>query len=272
MRSVILPGTDLSSSRLGFGLSGLHRLLRSRSRQSLLAAAYDCGIRYFDTAPYYGHGIAERELGSFAMTRRDQVLIATKFGIEPHPRFGRFPSLMYARLAADATLRRITGRDDFAVERKRDFSAANAASSLNRSLRELRTDHVDILYLHEPILSRLLEADLLLEALQGFQSAGKVRYFGVAGSVQDCLAISRSQPALGRLMQIDATAGGLQILNEASIPFQASFGHFRKKDHPVDQLLTAAINSNRQGVILFSTTQPVRVASMVKLLTSLDAA
>ena len=82
MRTVALPGTSLLSSRLGFGLSGLHHLLRSKDRQNLLASALNHGITYFDTSPYYGHGVAERELGTFARGRRSGILLATKFGMQ----------------------------------------------------------------------------------------------------------------------------------------------------------------------------------------------
>jgi D-threo-aldose 1-dehydrogenase len=273
MRTVALPGTDLSSSRLGFGLSGLHRVMRSGNRQTLLATAYDCGIMYFDTAPYYGHGIAERELGRFAMGRRDQILIATKFGIEPNAWLSRFPLLMYSRLATDAALRRVTGRNAFVVRRRNNFSAANAAKSVDRSLRALRTDYVDILYIHEPTLSRLIDADELIRALQGLQSAGKIRYFGVAGKARDCLAILNRHPALGRLLQVDAAAGNeeLELLNSASVAFQASFGHFRGKKDSMTQLLAAAIGANRQGAVLFSTTRPNHIGSMVDLLARMEA-
>ena len=273
MRTLALPGTDLSSSRLGFGLSGLHRIIRSRNRQALLATAYNCGIRYFDTAPYYGHGIAERELGKFAIGRRDQILIATKFGIEPNPWLSRFPPLLYSRLATDAALRRFTRRNEFVVKRKIDFSAVNAAKSLDRSLRALRTDHVDILYIHEPTLSRLIDADDLIKTLQDFRSAGKVRYFGVAGKARDCLAILNCHPALGRLLQVDAADGNeeLELLNAASVPFHASFGHFRGKKNSTTKLLAAAIGANRGGAVLFSTTRPNHIGSMVDLLARMEA-
>jgi aryl-alcohol dehydrogenase-like predicted oxidoreductase len=273
VRTVALPGTDLSSSRLGFGLSGLHHLLRSRNRQTLLATAYHCGIRYFDTSPYYGHGIAERELGKFAIGRRGQILIATKFGIEPNAWLSRFPALMYSRLAADKALRRLTGRNTFVTRRSNDFSAANAAKSLDRSLRALRTDCVDILYVHEPTLSRLTDADDLIKTLQNLRAAGKVRYFGIAGKARDCLAIVDRHPALGRLLQVDAAAGNgeLELLNSASIPFQASFGHFRGKKESMTRLLAAAVGANRDGAVLFSTTRPRHISSMVELLAQVEA-
>jgi hypothetical protein len=81
LRRVTVMDTSLSTSRIGLGTHALHRLFSSRARQNLLAAAYGRGLRYFDTAPSYGAGIAELELGRFAAARRARLVLATKFGI-----------------------------------------------------------------------------------------------------------------------------------------------------------------------------------------------
>ena len=274
MRTVALAGTRLSSSRLGFGLSGLHRVLRSRDRLALLAAAHHSGITYFDAAPYYGHGIAEQELGRFAGGRRSDLLIATKFGIQADPWLNRFPTLMYARLGAGASLRRVMKREPPAVKTQRDYSGSNAVKSLERSLRALRTDHVDILFLHEPTLALLNDAERLLDSLRGLQASGKVRYFGLSGGVRDCLDITRAYPHLGTLLQIDAAqgAGELQLLRKSALAFQSSFGHFRGRRAPIAGLLGAAVGMNPHGVILFSTRIQQHVRAMVEALSAVDAA
>src|ERR1700760_4905478 len=207
MRTVELAGPELSASRLGFGLSGLHHVFGSRNRQSLLSSALEGGINYFDTSPYYGHGLAERELGVFAASRRQQIVIATKVGIQADPWLNRFPTLMYSRLAVNAALRRITKRNEFAVRRTYDFRGTSTVSSIDRSLRALRTDHVDILYLHEPTLDRLTEPERLFDTLHALQSKGKVRYFGLAGSARNCRAILQRYPAQNCLLKLDAAPG-----------------------------------------------------------------
>jgi aryl-alcohol dehydrogenase-like predicted oxidoreductase len=274
MRTVALQGTDLSSSRLGFGLSGLHHVLRSKDRQALLAAAFESGITYFDTAPYYGHGLAERELGKFSRQRREQIIIATKFGILCDPWMSRFPWLMYSRLAANGALRRITGRSEFVIKRKLDFSGSSAVRSIDRSLRALRTDRIDILYLHEPTVAILNDADRLIDTLKGLQASGKVRYFGLAGGAQECVQITRRHPPLGTVIQVDVAAGNeeLNLLREAAIAFHGSFGHFRSKAAPVTESLAAALAANTQGVVLFSSRSAEHVRAMVRMLAELEAA
>jgi aryl-alcohol dehydrogenase-like predicted oxidoreductase len=259
---------------MGFGLSGLHHLARSRNRQYLLSSAFDHGITYFDTAPYYGHGLAERELGVFASRRRQEVIIATKFGIPANPWLSQFPLLMYSRLSANAALRRLTKRRSFAIKKICDFRGTSAVASVDRSLRALRTDYVDILYLHEPTLERLIEPDRLLDTLNGLKAQGKIRNFGLAGSAQDCLAILHRDPSQKWFLQLDASPGtaSLELLTAQSIRFQSSYGHFRDKKEPIAHLLAASVRTNRDGVILFSTRRPAHISAMVGLLSTLEPA
>lgn len=274
MKTVELAGPGLSASRLGFGLSGLHHLVRSRNRQNLLSSAFDHGINYFDASPYYGHGLAERELGVFASSRRGRILIATKVGIQSDPWLNRFPTLMYSRLAVNAALRRLTRRKSFFIERTYDYRGISTIASVDRSLRALRTDHVDILYLHEPTLDRLTEPERLFDTLLGLQAQGKIRYFGLAGSAQQCAAIMRRYPVQGCLVQLDASSGraDLELFSAQSMPFQSSYGHFRDKKEPVGELLAAAVRANRDGVILFSTRRTSHIGGMVRLLSTLEPA
>jgi D-threo-aldose 1-dehydrogenase len=68
---------------LGLGTAGIGNLYRSVSdedAQKLLTAAWDAGIRYFDTAPFYGSGRAEERLGRFLSHRGDAVIVSTKVG------------------------------------------------------------------------------------------------------------------------------------------------------------------------------------------------
>ncbi|MFZ0553520.1 MAG: aldo/keto reductase, partial [Steroidobacteraceae bacterium] len=71
------------SSRLGLGTHALHWLFSGGARQGLLRLAYDLGIRHFDTAPSYGAGLAEREIGRFCLQHRSNLVVATKFGLAP---------------------------------------------------------------------------------------------------------------------------------------------------------------------------------------------
>src|SRR6059058_1826376 len=80
--TLCLGDTGVETSALGLGCADLMRA-GTAARRRLLAAALDAGVRHYDVAPMYGLGLAEHEIGRFAHGRRDRLVIATKFGIEP---------------------------------------------------------------------------------------------------------------------------------------------------------------------------------------------
>ncbi len=271
MRKVSLAGTSLSTSRLGFGTSGLHQL-PSRIRQNLLAAAFDAGVRHYDTSPFYGHGIAERELGKFAKDRRSDVVIATKFGIRPNPVFARIPWLMYAQLSANAVQRKMTRRNWLALQPARDYGAHEARLSLERSLRALRTDHVDIYLLHDPTGASMGTGGELLAMLDRLRREGKARYIGLAGAARDCIEVAARFPVLAQIMQIDASPGAheLRLVRDAALDCHLSFGHFRGKRAPVGALLSNALEHNPTGVVLYSSRRAERVREVAAQLGELE--
>jgi aryl-alcohol dehydrogenase-like predicted oxidoreductase len=272
MRTIGLGGTAITTSRLGFGCASLHHLTRRRLRQSLLASAFDHGISHFDTAPYYGHELAERELGFFAKSRRNKLVIATKFGIEPNALFSRAPALMYGQLAVNAALRKITRLEKISVTPRNDYSPDNARLSLERSLRTLATDHVDIFFIHQPTLLMFPDADRLAATLQQIKQAGKARYIGLSGRAADCIEIARRYPGLAEIMQIDAAPGSGELAQMAAtnLTCHISFGHLRNRRLPLSDLLQEAIRQNPNGVILFSTRKYARVAAMTSALAGLE--
>jgi aryl-alcohol dehydrogenase-like predicted oxidoreductase len=213
LRRVTIAGTSLSTSRLGLGTHALHRLFSKRARQSLLAGAYERGARYFDTAPAYGAGIAELELGRFLAGRRSDVVLTTKFGITAGRMATAVPGWVYAQMAL-RVIASATGTKRFLNRAPpRNFSAAQARASVDNSLRRLRTDHVDVLYLHEPRLELLRDPEPLLRALEALKAAGKVRYFGLSGDGIECGRIARAHPALAEVLQTEVArdAEGLPL-------------------------------------------------------------
>ncbi|MFD6162091.1 aldo/keto reductase [Nocardia sp. NPDC060256] len=120
----------------GAGYAGLFRAVDEAAAQAGLAAAWDAGIRAFDTAPHYGAGSSEERLGRF-LRSRSEYTISTKVG-----------RLLYADpMAPD-------GVDDFygapKRSRRRDYSAAGVRRSLEDSLERLGLDRVDQLLIHDP--------------------------------------------------------------------------------------------------------------------------
>jgi D-threo-aldose 1-dehydrogenase len=135
---------ELELGPLGYGaanVGNLYRALTDDEAWAVLDAAWESGIRYFDTAPHYGLGLSERRLGAFLATKpRHDFVLSTKVGrlLRPSPE----------------TADRLDDAHHFAVpasvQRVWDFTAGGIRRSLEDSLERLGLDSVDVVYLHDP--------------------------------------------------------------------------------------------------------------------------
>lgn len=140
MRRRTARGVTLTEQGLGAAqLGNLYREIDDDEAASVVEAAWDAGIRYFDTAPHYGLGLSERRLGA-ALRRypRDEFVVSTKVGrlLEPDP--GGL-GLDAQGFAVPATTRRVW-----------DFSRDGVLRSIEASLERTGLDRIDIAYLHDP--------------------------------------------------------------------------------------------------------------------------
>jgi aryl-alcohol dehydrogenase-like predicted oxidoreductase len=133
---------------IGYGTAALGRSISKRERVRLIEAAYDAGIRWFDTAPLYGAGAAEIALG-IALRTKDDVTVVTKVGIVPVGVLRR---------------RAQSGR----------FAPGDLRRQLHGSLRRLRRDSLDAVLLHE------VEAADAPAALDALEADGRVSRTGIA--------------------------------------------------------------------------------------------
>ncbi|MDR6972838.1 aldo/keto reductase [Leifsonia shinshuensis] len=133
----------LSLTEVGFGAAQLGNFSRAVSDEDARAAvdaAWDAGIRYFDTAPHYGLGLSERRLGAALRSRdRDTYVLSTKVGrlLEPNPAGAN--SLDDDGFLVPALTKRVW-----------DFSRDGVLRSIEDSLDRLGLDRIDIAYLHDP--------------------------------------------------------------------------------------------------------------------------
>ncbi|MFE5212080.1 aldo/keto reductase [Streptomyces sp. NPDC056600] len=140
MRTRRLGRSTVEVTELGFGtgpLGGLYEPLDDATAAGALSAAWDAGIRFFDTAPHYGIGLAERRLAGFLRERpRDALTLSTKVGrlLVPQDPAGRTDE----SFEVPATHRR-----------EWDFSRDGVLRSVEESLARTGADRVDVLLLHD---------------------------------------------------------------------------------------------------------------------------
>jgi aryl-alcohol dehydrogenase-like predicted oxidoreductase len=173
----------LQISELGFGCAAVGGSVSRRHSLRALSTAFEAGITLYDTARSYGYGTSESILADFLIGRRDRVVVCTKFGILP-ARAGGWkqrlkPAAQFA-LQALPQLRPALRRQARNQIQPARFSMDGLHASLETSLRELRTDYVDILLMHAAPISTVYQEDLL-QALERLVECGKVRVAGISG-------------------------------------------------------------------------------------------
>ncbi|GAA3244792.1 aldo/keto reductase [Dactylosporangium siamense] len=208
--------------RLGLGCAQLgnlyHEIDDDRARATV-DAAWDAGVRYFDTAPHYGLGLSERRLGeALRERRRDQYTISTKVGrlLVGDPSYAG--GMDTEGFVVPATHRRVW-----------DFSRDGIRRSLEASLARLGLDRVDVALLHDP------EEHAEVALRTGFPALAELREEGLVGAIgagsKDAAILTRlvtectpdvvmvagrftllEQPALDTLLPTCAAAG-VEVVN-----------------------------------------------------------
>ncbi|MEU9671557.1 aldo/keto reductase [Streptomyces bobili] len=142
MRKQRISHTAVELTELGFGASGLGNLYRTTPAEDATAAveaAWEAGIRYFDTAPHYGLGLSERRLGAALRHRpRADYTVSSKVG----------------RLLVPNEHRRGVDSEGFVVRddlrREWDFSRDGVLRSIEATLQRAGLDRLDVVYVHDP--------------------------------------------------------------------------------------------------------------------------
>lgn len=169
--------------RLGLGCARLGSVLGRDQAEAhnLIQAAFDRGIRLFDTANIYGQGESELILGAALRGQRKQANIVTKAG-------QYFPAWMRAVKPLKriiTPLIRKNGAGRYMVSRVRearlpqDFSDRALSASIESSLRRLKTDYVDFFLLHSPPSDIITDGEAL-GSLEKLREAGKVVKIGIS--------------------------------------------------------------------------------------------
>lgn len=137
-RTRLVDGLDVTSIGLGSApLGGLFSAVSDADAEATLAAGWSAGIRFYDTAPLYGFGLAERRVGGFLrQQKRDSFAISTKVGRLLRPE---------ANSAEDDHYKGVP-----ALRPQFDFSYDGVMRSVEESLVRLGLDRVDVLLVHDP--------------------------------------------------------------------------------------------------------------------------
>jgi D-threo-aldose 1-dehydrogenase len=189
MKTRPIGSTAVNVTEISFGtapLGNLYRVVSEDDAQATLQSAWDAGIRYFDTAPHYGAGLAEERLGRFVADKQDFV-ISTKVGRIIHPT-SRDKAEDHGFVDAHPAILEY------------DYSGDGIMRSLEACHKRLGLDHFDILFVHDigPLThkpeanARHMKAffDTGIKRLNDLRADGTIGAWGVGvNETQVCLDI-----------------------------------------------------------------------------------
>lgn len=171
----------LTVGPIGYGvaaLGNLYRPLADDAWPAIVPAAWDAGIRYFDTAPHYGLGLAEQRLGAgLREYPRDEFVLSTKVGrvLDPNPDYRDGDTDIDNLFAVPSTVRR-----------RFDYSRDGVLRSIDDSLTRLGLDRIDVVFVHDPDDHEREALDGAFPALDELRSQGVIRSYG-AGMNQSAM-------------------------------------------------------------------------------------
>jgi D-threo-aldose 1-dehydrogenase len=234
-------GRGVRVSALGFGgapIGNLYTKVSEEEAQAAVASALAQGIRYFDTAPFYGHGLSEERMGrALAGRPRDSYVLSTKVG------------RLVSRTPGSGATR--SEGDQFAVEGRHavfDYSADGVQRSFEASLERLGVSRIDVLLLHD--IGRLthgerhaevlrLVLDEALPAMARLRDCGAVGAIGIGVNEQAvCLEVLPRFP-----LDCVMLAGRYTLLEQQHAAQLLSYA----QEHGVQVLVAGAYNSGLLG-------------------------
>lgn len=204
MRMNRLGRSMVGVTELGFGggpLGGLFEPLDDATAAGALQAAWEAGIRYYDTSPHYGIGHSERRIGELLRDKpRAEFTLSTKVGrlLVPQDPQGR----MDEEFAVPATHRRVW-----------DFSRDGVLRSVEDSLARMGVDRIDVLFLHDA--EQHFEAALR----DGYPALAELRAQGVVGAIGAGMYDSAKLTRLVRETDADVVmlSGRYTLLNHSAL-------------------------------------------------------
>jgi aryl-alcohol dehydrogenase-like predicted oxidoreductase len=297
IREIRLPN-GRRTLNLGFGCAGLLRLPTAGQRRRLLESAFDAGLTHFDVARSYGAGAAEGIVGQCFAGRRGEITLATKFGFPcgvPSQRTVLVQSLGRWAVNLHPALKRLAKKQTApGGDRPYDYSVAEMERSLETSLRELRTDALDLFFVHEPRLDDEVP-EVLAAALRRRHEEGRFGAYGVSGPAADLLYFQKVfpglfgganqhnfsfddiPPALAQMTHhgvfhvlagtLPSCEASLRANPEVTKTFSEKLGlDLTQRENLAAAIVAVALNVQPHGMVLFFTTRARRIAPLVKRL------
>jgi D-threo-aldose 1-dehydrogenase len=200
-----IRNTSVSLTELGFGASvigNLYRVTPADDATAAVDAAWEAGLRYFDTAPHYGLGLSERRLGAALRDRpRDEYVVSSKVG----------RLLVPNEEPRGVDTEGFVVRDD--LRRNWDFSRDGVLRSIEATLERTGLDRLDVVYLHDPDDHWRQAAEEAMPTLADLRDQGVIGAIGAGMNQSAMLARFLRETAADVVM----LAGRYTLLDQSAL-------------------------------------------------------
>lgn len=277
---------------LGCGCSTFGGSVSKKNALRTLEVCYNEGIIYYDVARSYGYGMAEGIVGEFIGSKRPNIILASKFGIEA-PKSFPFKSLItgtarFIKNKIPGAGKALKSASNRALEKK-IFTPQMVIDSLNKSLKELNTDYLDLFICHESTFEEMLNDDVKA-VLETEKDKGKIRVIGTnlnnEHEREKLLVSNHSPSALQIPLSFDSTFNSLvnkkeqinivySVMNlfnkfsEKQLSFlrkiKSEYSVFSTLENERELLLNLAFQKISSGVVLMSTTNEKHIKRNIQI-------
>jgi aryl-alcohol dehydrogenase-like predicted oxidoreductase len=247
MKKIKIDNVNFYASKLSFGTSSLHRIYSKKQRLKILNVAIECGITHFDTSPLYGHGIAERDLG-LVLKINDSLTVASKICLYPKYEFDNINNLWIHK-----AFLKIIKKPSIPII---NYTLSVAEKSLDKSLKKLNRETIDVLFIHDPV-EELLNSHEYFMWFEKQKKIGKIKNFGLSGNPKNFENLIINENNLTNIIQskdsLDKLEANKVIKNNRLLQF--TFGYFINSKFNKQTLIphmNKVLMRNKSGSILFS--------------------
>jgi len=264
MNSVTIPNTNFTCSKFIFGTSGHLTILNKKKRQYLLNMAVDNNFSHFDTSPYYGFGLAEKELKD--ILKNKDLTVTSKVCLYPSGGSDQKFSEMFFRKSFGKLYNPLS-------KPIINFTINEATKSLEGSLRRLGRDCIDILLIHEPIIE-YIDCDEWQKWFDDIIKSGKIKYTGISSIYIHRLEkfILKNNIIIDIIQSPDSIESfEADFLRKYNLPIQITFGYmssYKKKNtlNSFNEIFFQVADRNRHGPIIVSATSVKHLSEISNLI------
>lgn len=267
MEKVKINNSDIFVSRISFGTGSLHHLFWNNDRQKILSNAAYNGITHFDTSPYYGYGLAEKDLGFFFKKNRTNFTITTKIGL--------YPYLSQCNNSFNLRARKLSGLIcPILTSPVVNTTLAKAKQSLYQSLKNMKTDYIDFLLLHEPSIN-LYKTEEFLNWLDNEKIKGTIRTFGISGIHHNIIPFLDNQSPFNKIIQTKDSIDLCQadFLKKYNRHLQFTYGYissYNKINIDIKKIICNSFERNKFGSIIYTSKSKERFDNLIKIVNSIS--